>query len=211
VSDVAAPPLRVWYRWLLLEDSFEETPVMGSRGGQAREAPGVDPDLLEHVRRTKRKLALLRADRLAAINTAGTKPGPAASAEVLWGLLRNLRLEELENRCTELRELRAGWNGRGSVAPPATVVANAQLLGREVVEHTVPSQPSLNLGAADDGSLQFTVFGVGGRELELWLDESPGVFTYAAIDSETSSEGQLPIERYRDLVHWLNGSGALPR
>jgi hypothetical protein len=115
------------------------------------------------------------------------------------------------HHCIDLGELADGWDGRGSIAPPAAHIHRAADLGLMVVGTSIPMPWAINVNASPDGFVLFTLFGPGGRQVEAWIEDDSGQFHYVATQAdEDCGEDRLPISNFARIAEWLAGRAATP-
>ncbi len=124
---------------------------------------------------------------------------------------RVLLTTELNERLAQLASMHDGWDGAGSRRPLAAALATAEALGREILKQPTDELPNaLNISAARDGSICFTVFGKKGREVELWAEGVPCRLAYLAVDGDEEVEGEVSTTEYAKLSAWLHHGAELP-
>lgn len=103
------------------------------------------------------------------------------------------------------RSLRTELTGRLLDAHPDIRKAVA-LLGGRIIREAVPVPRSLNLTYAEDGTALFALFGLRGREIELWVGEQPNEISYVATDADGNVvEGSIDTIEYERAFSWLRG------
>lgn len=113
---------------------------------------------------------------------------------------------ELERRVSELRKMKDGWDGDGSRRPLSGALATVLVLGRAILDQTDEELPhALNISAARNGAVCFTLFGKDGREVELWMGEAPHHVSFLAFDGDEGFEGRIDVEEFSLVGAWLNG------
>lgn len=117
---------------------------------------------------------------------------------------------ELYTRLIEMAKMGDGWDGRGSKAPGVDVLFKAAELGVMIIGSTFPIPNTLNLGASADGLALFALYGAGGREADLWVEDGGGEFHYVTSHGATESEGKMPIANYMRFAAWLSGKTKEP-
>ena len=113
---------------------------------------------------------------------------------------------ELERRVSELQGMKDGWDGEGSRRPLSGALATVPVLGRAILDQADEELPhALNISAARNGAVCFTLFGKAGREVELWMEEAPRRVSFLAFDGDEEFEGWIDAEEFSRVGAWLNG------
>ncbi len=82
-------------------------------------------------------------------------------------------------------------------------------LGEEIIQKARPDH--LNVALSPAGTVLFSLFGVDGREVDVWVEESNGYFSYvASVTEDEAVEGVLALGDFDKLAAWLKDEGTLP-
>lgn len=109
-------------------------------------------------------------------------------------------IDALVQRVGDLMSLEPGWDGEGAAPPERADLLLALMAGIELLK-TV--RPKVNLTAAPDGSLLYTLFR-GGRELELWIEPGCDQMFYSAEEPEHPvQEGEVSLGELSPVAEWL--------
>lgn len=131
--------------------------------------------------------------------------GTSRPGQTLQTAQKESLLDQLMHELLLLARLGSGWDGERAKPFDEKILHRAADLGRMVALGMTLNHPDLNMSPLADGRIMFSLFGENGREVELYVEDDSGQFSYVADDGATSKEGRMPIAAFLKIEAWLAG------